>query len=93
MTATVLVYVLLLPVSTWWLGSVLGLLDEPDPALALRRVAWRSLPFLLAALLLGHRAAAPVAAAVATSLILHLSWSWGVQTATRRGWLLADPEE
>lgn len=87
MIAPIIAFLVLLPCSTWLLGSVLGLLDDPDRAAALRRVAWRGLPFLAAGLLLGTRAAWPAAAALATALIVHTVVSAGLRAAMARGWL------
>lgn len=93
MNGPVIAYLLLVPASTWWLGSLLSLLDGTDAAAALRDTAWRSFPYLLAALLLGARAVVPALAAIATALALHVAWSWGVQAAIRRGWLLGDEQD
>lgn len=93
MSGPVLAYLLLVPASTWWLGSVLSLLDGVDPADALRRTAWRSLPYLIAAAFLGARALLPALAAIVTALILHVAWTWGLQAAIRRGWLLGEVQD
>lgn len=90
MSGPVLAYLLLVPASTWWLGSLLSLLDGVDPAAALRRTAWRSVPYLIAAAALGGRAVLPALAAIVTALGLHVAWSWGLQAAIRHGWLLDD---
>lgn len=93
MSGAVLVYLILVPVSTWWLGNLLGLLDGAEPAAALRRLVWRSLPYLLAALLLGGGALLPVLAALATALLLHVAWCWVLQATLRHGWLLGEHQD
>lgn len=92
MIASVLAYLALLPLSVWLLGSVFSLLDHEDRAVTLRRVAWRTLPLLGFALLMGSRAATLIVAALLTALVLHLIWFFGSRTALRRGWL-AEPGE
>ncbi len=84
MTATI-TFMVLLPCSVWLLGSLLGLLDGADAAAALRRVAWRGLPFVAAALLLGRNAAWPALAAVAAALTLNAVVPGVLRTAVRRG--------
>jgi hypothetical protein len=88
-----LAYLVLLPLVVWLLGSVFSLLDHEDRTGTLRRIAWRSLPLLTIALLLGSAAARPVAAAFVTVLTLHVAWFFGVRLAIRRGWLAAPAEE
>jgi hypothetical protein len=87
-----LAYLMMLPLSVWLLGSLFGLLDHDDRSTALRRVAWRSLPLLAFAVVLGSRAAMPIFAALTTVLILHTVWFLGVRMVLRRGWL-AEPGE
>ncbi|MFU8818040.1 MAG: hypothetical protein ACNA7W_22045 [Pseudomonadales bacterium] len=89
---TVLIYLLLLPLFVWLLGSVLNLLDHEDRAATLRRIVWRSLPLLAFAVLLGSRVAAPMAAALVTVALLHVGWFLGTRLIIRRGWL-SEPGE
>lgn len=91
MTATLL-YLVLLPLSVWLLGAVFGLLDGGDQIATLRRIAWRLLPFGALAVAFGVDAAEPMAAALATVLVLQTATSMGLKLAVRRGWLSRDPE-
>jgi hypothetical protein len=92
MTA-LLTYLVMLPLSVWLLGSVFGLIDHDDRATALRRIAWRSLPLLAFALVMGSRAATPIAAALLTVLIAHTAWFFGGRLILRRGWLAEARED
>ena len=88
-----LTYLVLLPASSWLLGSLLSLRDTPDSAAALYRIARAGLPFLAMALLLGTAAALPALAALVTAVALHVAWSAGLPLAMRRGWLSNDRDE
>jgi hypothetical protein len=93
MTASVLIYLLLLPLSVWLLGSILGLLDHDDRTAALVRIAWRTLPLLGLAIFMGSSAAPPIIAAMTTILVLHTAWSIGTRLILKRGWLSEPSEE
>jgi hypothetical protein len=82
-----LAYVLMLPLSVWLLGSIFSLLDHDDRASTLRRIAWRALPLLGIALVMGSNAARPMAAALATVVVLHVAWFLGARLILRRGWI------
>ena len=92
MMLPVLLYLALLPLSVWLLGSVFGLLDGGDPIATLHRIAWRLLPFGAVALAFGGAAAVPLAAALGSVLALQLGTSTGLRAAVRRGWLSRTPE-
>jgi len=87
-----IVYLLLLPLTVWLLGSVLNLIDHEDRAPTLRRIVWRTLPFLGVAALLGSPVAQPMLAALITVVVLHGSWYFGSRLVIRRGWL-SEPGE
>jgi hypothetical protein len=87
-----LLYVVLLPLWVWLLGNTMALLDHDDYVATLGRVAWRALPLLAIALVLGSSAARPMIAALVTVLALHLAWFAGLRWVIRRG-LLAEPPE
>jgi hypothetical protein len=89
---TLLVYLMLLPWVVWLLGSVFSLLDHEDRSATFHRIAWRTLPLLVCALVLGSSAARPMAAAFATVVGLQVAWFYTVRFVMRRGWL-AEPSE
>lgn len=87
MSSAAAAYLVLLPCATALLGAALSLLDRAGTVPALRRLAWRGLPFLAAALLLGRAAALPALLAVLTALTVHVAAGSAIRLALRRGWL------
>lgn len=92
MIVSVLIYLLLLPLSVWLLGSILGLVDNDDRAAGLRRIAWRTLPLVGLALIMGSSAARPILAAMTTVMVLHTAWFFGTRLTLKRGWI-SEPSE
>lgn len=84
---SVLLYLALLPLSVWVLAGVFALLDGGSAYTATKRLAWRAVPVLLIAWLLGSTAAWPLLLALLTVLILHVGALGGLRTALRRGLL------
>ena len=91
--ASLAAYVGMLPLAVWFLASVFSLSDRGNRPAALRRIAWRGLPLLGLALILGSRTVAPLSSALATVLAVHVVWFLGSRTAIRRGWFASPPEE
>jgi len=87
MSTGTVVFLVLLPFATSFLGAVLGLLDRANAAQALRRIAWRGLPFLAAGWLLGRTAALPALAAIGTAMTLHLLAGGALRLVMRRRFL------
>jgi hypothetical protein len=91
--SAVFVYLMLLPWVVWLLGSVFSLLDHEDYSATFRRIAWRIVPLLVVALVLGSSAARPMGAAFATVLGLQFVWFYAVRLVIRRGWLAESGEQ
>jgi hypothetical protein len=90
--AALLIYLLLLPLSVWLLGSIFNLLDHEDRAATLGRIVWRTLPLVGLALIIGSSAARPIAAALSTVLVLHVAWFFATRLILKRGWI-AEPSD
>jgi len=74
-------YIISLPISVWLLATICAVIDEPKPVRALLRVV-ASLCLILVVLMLTDRALfAPLIAAFASVLTLHLVGFWWFRRA------------